>query len=118
MADWKYEIPFCYQCGDWHQPSAAHTREYRTSDSANSGTYDFRYGKRSQYRPPPTRTRDDVREEAALKLLGLSLTATRDAIRRAYREKMKAAHPDHGGDVELAKRVNAAMDELRRRRRV
>lgn len=52
----------------------------------------------------------------ALAVLGLSPEATQPAIRRAYRERAKAVHPDaEGGDEEAFRRVQAAYERLRRR---
>ena len=38
---------------------------------------------------------------------------TADALRQAYREACKKYHPDHGGDLEMMKLVNAAYDILK-----
>lgn len=45
---------------------------------------------------------------AAFAVLGLPATATRDEIKRAYRTKIKEAHPDHGGDMDAFQRVREA----------
>jgi hypothetical protein len=48
----------------------------------------------------------------ACALLGVRLGATHREIERAYRVKMKRAHPDHGGTAERAAALNAARDTL------
>ena len=50
--------------------------------------------------------------EEALDILGLAEGADEDAIRAAHRRLMKTAHPDQGGSVWLAARINAARDFL------
>lgn len=61
------------------------------------------------------RTRSLDREEA-LAVLGLSPGADQSAIRQAYRERVKAVHPDaEGGDEDAFRRVRAAYETLRRR---
>lgn len=47
--------------------------------------------------------------------LGLSPDAEMDAVRSAYREKVKDTHPDSGGDEEEFKQVTAAYDAIRER---
>lgn len=47
--------------------------------------------------------------------LGVRLGASRAEIERAYRTKMKRAHPDHGGSVARAAALNMARDLLLRR---
>lgn len=49
---------------------------------------------------------------AALALLGLREGASEADIRGAHRRAMRAAHPDAGGDENLAARLNAARDLL------
>ncbi|MGA8172857.1 MAG: hypothetical protein WB816_18785 [Methylocystis sp.] len=44
--------------------------------------------------------------------LGVRLGASRAEIERAYRAKMKRAHPDHGGSVARAAALNMARDLL------
>lgn len=47
-------------------------------------------------------------------VLGLPRTASRDEIDAAWRAKMRAAHPDHGGTIAAAARLNWARDEGRK----
>ncbi|MFB6165852.1 MAG: ferredoxin Fer [Haloarculaceae archaeon] len=47
-------------------------------------------------------------------VLGIEPPADDDAIRAAYRERVKAVHPDHGGTVEEFRRVRAAYERLQR----
>ena len=41
----------------------------------------------------------------ACELLGLPMGADADALGRAYRKAVKAAHPDHGGDAERLRQI-------------
>jgi curved DNA-binding protein CbpA len=51
--------------------------------------------------------------EEAYRVLGLSPGSDADAVRDAYREKVKNVHPDaEGGDEESFKRVNEAYETL------
>lgn len=45
-------------------------------------------------------------------LLGVSPKATQDDIKRAFREKIRDAHPDRGGDTETAALLTQAYDTL------
>ena len=57
--------------------------------------------------------RNGVSEAAwAFAALGLRIGASRGEIERAYRERMKRAHPDHGGSAQAAARLNQARDLL------
>ncbi|WP_144903978.1 J domain-containing protein [Halobellus captivus] len=50
----------------------------------------------------------------AYRTLGLDADADADAVRAAYRERVKTAHPDaDGGDEEQFKRVNRAYERLK-----
>ncbi len=51
-------------------------------------------------------------EARACATLGVRLGASRAEIERAYRTKMKRAHPDHGGSVARAAALNQARDLL------
>lgn len=64
------------------------------------------------YGKPNFRKPGDVTEETALALLGLKKGASPEAIKQAYREKMRQVHPDRGGSVEEASRLNQARDYL------
>ena len=56
-------------------------------------------------------------EEEAYQVLGLERGASLEEIRAAHRALMKRLHPDQGGSVERAARVNAARDRLLNRHR-
>ena len=60
--------------------------------------------KRPSARPMPA--------EDARRLLGVTEGATLQEIREAHRRLIAKVHPDAGGSVELAHRVNAARDAL------
>jgi hypothetical protein len=51
-------------------------------------------------------------EALACATLGVRLGASKAEIERAYRTKMKRAHPDHGGSVARAAALNQARDLL------
>lgn len=51
-------------------------------------------------------------DEDPYSVLGVSRSASADEIRRAYKKKAAAAHPDHGGDAEEFKRVARAYANL------
>ncbi len=60
-------------------------------------------------RPPP---RAGMTRAEAYEVLGLQPGASEQQIREAHRRLMRAAHPDAGGSVWLAKRINQARDVL------
>lgn len=62
----------------------------------------------------PSKTRAPVRSPLAqaCATLGVGVGASRAEIERAYRTRMKTAHPDHGGSVERAAALNQARDLL------
>lgn len=66
-------------------------------------------------RAPATDTNSDAEMAAARALLGVDASADEGEIRAAYRRIAAAVHPDRGGSVELARRVNAARDLLIKR---
>ena len=68
-----------------------------------------RFGRRG--RPRRALTRDDPRTRA-FAMLGLPVGASRAEIEKAFRAKIKRAHPDHGGSVEQAVALNEARDLL------
>lgn len=52
----------------------------------------------------------------ARRVLGVEEGATADEIQAAYRARMRTAHPDQGGDPQLAARLNTARDRLTKKR--
>jgi hypothetical protein len=53
---------------------------------------------------------DPVAAKAAYAVLGLPAGADTEAVQRAYRQRVKEVHPDHGGDEAEFKRVREAYD--------
>ncbi|MBU0477944.1 J domain-containing protein [bacterium] len=53
-------------------------------------------------------------EEKACRILGVSLNATPDEIREAYKKLAMFWHPDKGGDDKMMKEINWAYDILKR----
>ncbi len=75
-----------------------------------SGSENDRTARQQRSNAPPSpgsMTRDE-----AFQVLGLPPTATLDEIRRAHRALMRVNHPDQGGSVWLAARINQARDLL------
>lgn len=60
---------------------------------------------------------EPISEVEARAVLGVSADATEADIRAAWKRAMARAHPDQGGTVGLATRVNAARDRLLNGRR-
>ncbi|MFC7154556.1 J domain-containing protein [Halomarina halobia] len=80
-------------------------RRARTGPRAN--------GQRRTRRPNPLRRDAGPTAREAYEILGLSPDADQRAIRRAYRERVKTAHPDTAeGSEEEFKRVTAAYERL------
>lgn len=55
----------------------------------------------------------DISRQEAYATLGLDTDADDEAVRRAYRERVKETHPDRGGDEERFKEITAAYERLR-----
>ena len=47
-------------------------------------------------------------------ILGVSRNATKEQVRKAFREKAKKAHPDAGGSNEDMIKINAAWEAIKR----
>jgi len=60
----------------------------------------------------PAPSRSDI--EISSQLLGVSPSASWEEIERAYRQKAKIHHPDHGGDADAMRALNQAYAVLRR----
>jgi hypothetical protein len=71
-----------------------------------------RGGRRTRQRTAP-RTTDGPTAREAREILEVGADADEEAVRRAYREKVKQVHPDTpDGDEERFKRVTAAYERL------
>lgn len=57
---------------------------------------------------------DRLDEDDAYSVLGLAPGASAAAVKDAHRRLMKQYHPDYGGTVEIAARINAARERLLR----
>ena len=106
--------------------------EYWTKANTRFGTFfayrDFIRGKAEEIRQKQqrsSRSKDnntgsagkthhhmDSRLAMACKVLGLSLNADQQQIKKAYRELAKRHHPDHGGEEQLFIKVQAAYEFL------
>lgn len=97
--------------------------EYRRTDPGGGfgagprESFDGRRGDGGRRRERPTDRGEDTPSAAeAYRILGLDPDADAEAVRRAYRERAKAVHPDsEGGDEAEFKRVTDAYDRLRKR---
>ncbi len=87
----------------------ARTRSEREARAGFGGS-----GRSGSRRRPgqPSGASGPTRAEAR-DVLGVTVSADGDEVRRAYREKVKDVHPDRGGDPDEFKRVTAAYDRLR-----
>ena len=72
-------------------------------------------GERVEDPPVPVRGGGDM--DMCFRLLGLSPTASLDEVERAYRQKAKKHHPDHGGDDDTMRALNEAYNRIRKSRR-
>jgi len=61
---------------------------------------------------PVNPVRPILARQQALAVMGLPSTATRQQIKRRYRELAKKHHPDRGGDPQEMKRLVAAYQIL------
>ena len=88
----------------------AQTRSEREARAGFAGSGRSRSGGRRPGRPGGASgpTRAEARD-----VLGVTVGADGDEVRRAYREKVKDVHPDRGGDPAEFKRVTTAYDRLR-----
>jgi hypothetical protein len=76
----------------------------------------LRYGGSLMGQPPaapePQPSRAQLTRAEAADLLGVPMNADRATVQDAYRRLMARNHPDAGGSVGLAARINAARDLL------
>lgn len=64
--------------------------------------------------PPPSAPGRDV--DLCYKLLGLTPSASWEEVERAYRQKAKLHHPDHGGDGDTMQALNDAYSRIKKSR--
>jgi len=90
----------------------------RPADARKAGPTSADGGFGQRQTPPPEMPRGEgmTRGEALL-ILGLTTTATKKEIGRAFHAAMKTAHPDRGGSTARAARLNTARDVLLGKRR-
>ena len=92
-------------CGPW-----GFTVPPRGPDSWRGGAFEW-----EGWRPGPGEPRPQRDSNSSVDLyavLGLTLTATRDEIRKRYRELARECHPDRGGDVSRFRRISEAAEVL------
>jgi hypothetical protein len=95
---------------DWTPPGDRGGNGARQRARANGGPGGAR--QQRQRRTAPSTSPTMGRKEA-YRTLGVSPDADEDAVKRAYREKVKEVHPDtEGGDEEAFKKVNRAYERL------
>ena len=112
---------FCFACGRAHRPDSAVGRDHRRY--AIEGGHDTG-GVFSDLREFYVQTKGI---DAAFAILGFADVRVRphrfgrgwpprEAVERAYRERAKALHPDHGGDPREFRKLRWAVEVLRRYR--
>lgn len=79
---------------------------YHSTNTATGGTYSTVSWRVANPRPP------EDPDAGALAILGIPPGLPPDAIRKAFREKLKTSHPDLGGSDEEARRVIDAYRRL------
>ena len=63
---------------------------------------------------PPPEPESNANLDMCYRMLGLSPSATWDEIEKAYRQKAKRHHPDHGGDEDTMRTLNEAYARLKK----
>ena len=72
----------------------------------------FRHAQSGRQGEARARRGSAMTRRQAARVLEVSERASKEEITRAFRRKMRAAHPDVGGDTKLASQLNAARDAL------
>ncbi|HHP7246266.1 MAG TPA: hypothetical protein ACFE0H_16430 [Elainellaceae cyanobacterium] len=67
-----------------------------------------------RYSPNQTDTANSLRDYLTMLKMGPFMPITIDSIKKAYKQAMKAAHPDSGGSTEEAQQVNEAYKAVLR----
>jgi hypothetical protein len=63
-----------------------------------------------------TKVADEMTEEEAREILGVSANASEEEIQAAYKKLILKNHPDHGGSKYIAAKLNKAKDKLLKKR--
>ena len=63
-----------------------------------------------------TRARREAPAGSIWQILGVDTHATVEQIRAAFRQRVLATHPDHGGDPDAFRQLRGAHDEALERR--
>lgn len=87
-----------------------HRRDAHRTRAQTGRVGETRQRARAGPRRPPERSGPSRRE--AFRILDLDPGADERRVKRAYREKVKTAHPDRGGDETEFRRVKSAYDRL------
>ena len=69
---------------------------------------------RGEAAPPENGAAEDL--DLCYRMLGLSPSASWREVEKAYRQKAKLHHPDHGGDEDTMRALNEAYMRLKRLR--
>lgn len=115
------DVFFCFACGHDHRTDSAVGRDHRRYGT--EGARD-RGGLFTDLREFYVQTKGI---DAAFAILGFQDVKvrphrfgrgwpSRDSVERAYRERAKTLHPDHGGDPREFRKVRWAVEVLRRYR--
>lgn len=98
----------------WYQGTGRLAARMRTRVQRTSRTRRRTRGRQTQQgrRHTPRGGRSGPTRKEAYSTLGLDPSSGKREIKRAYREKVKATHPDRGGDEEAFKEVTNAYERL------
>lgn len=92
--------------GRFHRDVRRRARAWRRRNRNASG------GRHTAEQRSASEERVSLSDRQAYRALGLDPGASEDAVRRAYRERVKEVHPDRGGDEAEFQRVTAAYRQL------
>jgi len=98
---------------DWTPPGGRGGNGTGQRARANGGPGGRGGARQQRQRRTAPSTSPTMGRKEAFRTLGLNADADEDAVKQAYREKVKEVHPDtDGGDEEAFKKVNRAYERL------